>query len=109
MPDVRRGNEETAMPKSLNEVIAALPQESQDRIERRAQELIRQTSLRELRKALGITQKQLAGALKVSQAAVSRQEHRKELQVSTLCEVVAAMGGQVEILARFPGDRVVRL
>ena len=97
------------MPKSLNEVIAALPPESQEKIERRARELVRQTSLRNLRKALGITQKQLAEALKVSQAAVSKQERRKEIQVSTLHEVVEAMGGHVEIFARFPGDRVVRL
>jgi DNA-binding transcriptional regulator YiaG len=97
------------MPKTLNEVIAALPQESQDKIERRAQELVRQTSLRELRKALGLTQKQLAEALKVSQAAVSKQEYRKEVHISTLCDIVQAMGGQVEILAHFPGDKVVRL
>lgn len=97
------------MPKTLNEVIAALPQESQDKIESRAQELIRQTSLREIRKALGITQKQLAEAMSVSQAAVSKQERRKEVLVSTVCEVVGAMGGYVEILAHFPGEKVVRL
>jgi DNA-binding transcriptional regulator YiaG len=100
---------EPAMPKTLNEVIAALPQESRDKIEHRAQELVRQTSLRELRKALGLTQKQLAEALKVSQAAVSKQEYRKDVHISTLCDIVRAMGGHVEILAHFPGDRVVRL
>ena len=97
------------MPKTLDQVIAALPQAEQDAIEHRAQELITQTSLRELRKALGLTQKQLAEALKVSQAAVSKQEHRKEIQVSTLCEVVEAMGGRVEITAHFPGDKIVTL
>ena len=97
------------MPKTLQEVITALPLESQEDIENRARELIRQTSLRELRKALGITQKELAAALKVSQAAVSKQERRKEIQISTLREVVEAMGGRMEILAHFPGDQVVRL
>ena len=97
------------MPKTLDQVIAALPQDEQDTIKRRAQELITQTSLRELRKALGLTQKQLAEALEVSQAAVSKQERRKEIQVSTLCEVVEAMGGKVEITAHFPGDKVVKL
>lgn len=97
------------MPKTLDEIIAALPQDEQDKIERRAQELIRQTSLRELRKTLGMTQQQLADALQVSQAAVSKQEKRKEIHVSTLCDVVEAMGGHVEILAHFPGDMVVRL
>ena len=97
------------MPKTLDEVLATLPQEQQDKIERRAQALIRRLSLRELRKSLGISQKQLAEALKISQAAVSKQEHRQGIQVGTLCEVIEAMGGTVEITASFPGDRIVRL
>ena len=97
------------MPETLDNVIAALPQEARNNIDRRARELIRRTSLRELRKALGLTQEQLAEAMHISQAAVSKQEHRKEIQVSTLCEVVEAMGGHVEITAHFPGDTIVRL
>jgi DNA-binding transcriptional regulator YiaG len=97
------------MPKTLDEVLAALPQEQQDRVERRARDLIRRVSLRELRKSLGLSQKQLAEALKVSQAAVSKQERRQEIQVGTLCEVIQAMGGSLEITAHFPGDRTVRL
>jgi DNA-binding transcriptional regulator YiaG len=97
------------MPTTLDEAIADLPQEQQDKIALRTQELIRQTSLRELRRALGITQKQLSDALKISQAALSKQEQRQEIQVSTLCGVVKALGGKVEITAYFPGDRTVRL
>jgi DNA-binding XRE family transcriptional regulator len=97
------------MPKTLDAVLAALPQDQQDKIERRAQDLIRCVSLREVRKSLGISQKQLAEALKVSQAAVSKQERRREIQVGTLCEVVEAMGGTVEITACFPGNRTVRI
>jgi len=97
------------MPKTLDEVLASLPQEQCDRIERRAQDLIRRISLREIRKSLGISQKQLAQALHISQAAVSKQENRQEIQVGTLCEIIEAMGGTVEITARFPGDKTVRL
>ena len=97
------------MPKTLDEVLAPLPQEQHDAIERRARDLIRQVSVRELRKSLGISQKQLAEALKVSQAAVSKQERRQGIQVGTLCEVIEAMGGTIEITALFPGDRTVRL
>ena len=101
--------EEQTMPKTLDEVLAALPQEQQDGVERRARDLIRRVSLRELRKSLGLNQKQLAEALKISQAAVSKQERRQEIQVGTLCEVIQAMGGSLEITARFPGGRTVRL
>jgi len=97
------------MPKTLDEVLASLPQEQHDKIERRAQDLVRRISLREIRKSLGISQKQLADALHISQAAVSKQERRQEIQVGTLCEVIEAMGGTVEITARFPGDKAVRL
>ena len=97
------------MPKTLDEALVPLSQEQRDTIERRAQDLIRRVSLRELRKSLGISQKQLATALKVSQAAVSKQERRQGIQVGTLCEVIEAMGGTVEITALFPGDRTVRL
>lgn len=97
------------MPRTLKEMIAEMPEERQDAVARRAQELTRQISLRELRKTLGISQKQLAEALKVSQTTVSKQERRKEIQVGTLCGVIEAMGGSVEITAHFPGDKVVRL
>lgn len=60
------------MTKTLNEYVCTLPKESQERIESRTQELIRQTSLREIRKSLGLTQKQLADVLSISQSAVSK-------------------------------------
>jgi DNA-binding transcriptional regulator YiaG len=63
--------EEYIMPKTLDEALAALPQEQQDGVERRARDLIRRISLRELRKSLGLSQKQLAEALKVSQAPIT--------------------------------------
>ena len=97
------------MPKTLDEALSSLPQEQQKKIERRAQDLIRRLSLRELRKSLGISQKQLAEALNVSQAAVSKQERRQSIQVGTLCEVIEAMGGTIEITASFPGDKTIRL
>lgn len=97
------------MPKTLNEYIKTLPHESQKKIENRTNELIKQTSLREIRKTLGFTQKQLATILKISQAAISKQERRKDVHLSTLNEIVRAMGGELEIFARFPGEHVVRL
>ena len=64
--------------------------------------------LRALRKSLGITQKQLADTLKVSQPVVSAMESRSDYQVATLRRVIRALGGEMDIIARFP-DRVVTL
>jgi len=60
-------------------------------------------SLRELRKALGKTQAQLARKLRKPQASVSRIEQQSDMLISTLDDVVRALGGRVRILAELPG------
>ena len=50
-------------------------------------------SLAELRRARAYTQAQLAKALNVSQAQVSRIEHQTDLYLSTLQNYLEAMGG----------------
>jgi hypothetical protein len=46
-----------------------------------------------------------------SQAAVAQMEQRTDMKVSTLREAIAAMGGELELVARFPsGDiKITRL
>jgi len=70
--------------------------------------LIGEMPLQELRIARQQTQEQLAQELGIKQAAVSRLERRTDMYVSTLRRVIQAMGGDLEITARFP-DGVVRL
>ena len=60
-------------------------------------------SLRDLRKAMGKTQVQLARKLKKPQASVSRMEKQSDMLISTLDRVVHAMGGRVRIVAELPG------
>ncbi|HEX4172320.1 MAG TPA: helix-turn-helix transcriptional regulator [Acetobacteraceae bacterium] len=62
-------------------------------------------SLRELRKAMGRTQAQLARKLKKPQATVSRIERQSDMLISTLDRVVHALGGRVRIVAELPGRR----
>ncbi|HXL23289.1 MAG TPA: XRE family transcriptional regulator [Candidatus Dormibacteraeota bacterium] len=57
--------------------------------------------MNQLRESRKVTQHQLAGKLKVTQAAVSRLERRADMHLSTLREFVRALGGQVEIRAVF--------
>ncbi len=98
------------MPRTIDQVIAALPENERVKIEARARELIgEEMSLQDLRKAVGKTQTAIAKRLKVGQDAVSKLEARSDMYISTLRNVVKAMGGELELIARFPGRPPVRL
>jgi transcriptional regulator with XRE-family HTH domain len=62
--------------------------------------------LQELRRARSLSQEQLAKSLSVKQAAVSKLEKRKDMYISTLRNVIKAMGGDLDIIARFPDGSV---
>lgn len=65
-------------------------------------------ALGKLRQSRRISQEALAEALNIRQAAVSKMEHRSDMRVSTLEKAVTAMGGKLEIRARFR-DRIVSI
>lgn len=58
-------------------------------------------TLADLRRARGLTQVQMAKALSVSQAQVSRIETQTDLYLSTLRSYVEAMGGELQLVAVF--------
>jgi transcriptional regulator with XRE-family HTH domain len=64
--------------------------------------------LAELRQARERSQKELARALKVGQPAVAKLEKRADMYVSNLRRYIAALGGSLEITARFP-EGVVKI
>jgi hypothetical protein len=79
--------------------------ESRERAAAKAKRLMADMPLNELRAARRLTQEQLAAKLHVKQASVSKLERRADLYISTLRGYVEAMGGELEIVARFPdGD-----
>lgn len=65
--------------------------------------------LSELRHRRGLTQQQLAERLGADQSGVSRLEKRKNLQLDTLREVIEALGGEMEITARFPDGETIEV
>ena len=79
---------------------------AQARAAAKAEQLIRDMPLDELREARSLTQKQLAKALGVEQAAISKMERRTDMYVSTLQTAIKAMGGDLEIRAVFPEGTV---
>jgi len=62
--------------------------------------------LGELRRARQLTQETLAETLGMSQSEVSKVERRTDLYVSTLRRYIEAMGGELQIFARFPNGEV---
>ncbi|MFR8062095.1 MAG: XRE family transcriptional regulator [Lancefieldella rimae] len=97
------------MSRTLNDLMASLPEERRQHIEARAATLLEQEILRQLRKTLGLSQKDLAGLMHITQPAVSKLERQTDMQLSTLAGIVQAMGGTLEITARFPDREPVRL
>ena len=55
-----------------------------------------------------MTQEELANRLSVAQSNISRLEHRRDMLISTLQEVVRALGGELRLSAVFP-DGVVEI
>jgi transcriptional regulator with XRE-family HTH domain len=78
-------------------------QAEQARQELKAELAAYEHTLAGLRQARSLTQIQLAKALGVSQAQVSRIENQADLYLSTLASYVAAMGGELELRVIF-GD-----
>lgn len=68
--------------------------------------LRKELPLHQLRQALKLSQERVAEELGVTQAAVSRLEHRPDLFVSSLRRFIEAMGGELELRARFPTGTV---
>lgn len=67
-----------------------------------SEDLLMSLRLRELREARGLTQTAVADRLEIRQVSVSRLEGRSDVRLSTLRAVVEAMGGELDVRARFP-------
>jgi len=79
---------------------------SRARARAKARAMLAEMPLQELRHARGLSQETLAAALHVRQASISKLERRTDMYISTLRSHIRAMGGELEIVARFPEGEV---
>jgi transcriptional regulator with XRE-family HTH domain len=94
--------------RNINQIIQGLPSERRAKVTARANELIgEEMALQHVRKALDLTQEQMAKLLGIGQDSVSRIESRSDLLISTLQSYIEAMGGSLKVVAEFPDGRVV--
>jgi len=94
------------MAKKFSELRSRMSPESQARAEAQAQTMLAEMPLNELRLARGLSQKMLAEVLHVQQPSIAKLEKRTDMYLSTLRSHIEAMGGQLEVVARFPDGAV---
>ena len=60
-----------------------------------------------LREAAGLTQEELAQRIAITQSQLSKMERREDHRISTIRRYVAALGGELEIVAVVDGKRIL--
>jgi hypothetical protein len=94
---------------AFGQLRAGLSVDSQRKAAALTEDMEQTLSLSELRRARAMTQEQLAADLHVGQASIAKLERRTDMYLSTLRRFVEAMGGELDIVARFPDQPQVRL
>ena len=81
---------------------------TRERASRRAQALLDEMLVSELRQLAGKSQRKIAEILGIKQPSLSKLENQADMQISTLRRIIQALGGELEMVARFP-KRSVRI
>ena len=93
------------MAKSFQVLRKKMSVTAQKKSTEKTQQMLEELPLQELRQARHMSQERLAEILETKQANVSRMERRTDMYISTLRSYIEAMGGELDIVARFPeGD-----
>ena len=94
------------MAKKFSELRAAMPPAARQQANKKAKAMLLEMPLNELRQARGLSQKMLAEVLNVQQPSIAKMEKRTDMYLSTLRNHIEAMGGELEVVARFPDGAV---
>lgn len=96
------------MAKKFADLRAAMSPAARQQADSQAKAMLSEMPLNELRQARGLSQKMLAEVLHVQQPSIAKMEKRTDMYLSTLRSHIEAMGGELDIIARFP-DGVVKI
>jgi transcriptional regulator with XRE-family HTH domain len=95
------------MAKSFDELVKrTTTKRTRQRAAARTRELLGELLLSEIRERAGKSQQQVADALGIKQPSLSKLEKQSDMQISTLRRIVNALGGELEVSARFPAGTV---
>lgn len=87
--------------RKFSDLVEKMPAESRARVARQVGQTLAGMRLAELRDSLGVTAEMVEAELGVKRAAVTRLAGREDTSVGTLRDYVAALSGELEIVARF--------
>lgn len=96
------------MARKFDQLKSQLSSEAQAKANAIAKAMMDEMPLNELRQARGLSQKMLAEVLHVQQPAIAKLEKRTDMYISTLRSHIEAMGGELEVTAKFP-DGIVKI
>jgi ribosome-binding protein aMBF1 (putative translation factor) len=94
------------MAKKFSELRAKMTSSAREQAQQQTQTMLAEMPLHELRRARGLSQKMLAETLHVQQPSVAKMERRTDMYISTLRSHIEAMGGELEVVAKFPDGTV---
>ncbi len=94
------------MAKKFSELFMQMTPDARKRADEKAKAMLDEMPLNELRQARGLSQKMLAEVLHVQQPSIAKIEKRTDMYISTLRSHIEAMGGELEVVARFPDGSV---
>ncbi|MGC6329659.1 XRE family transcriptional regulator [Rhizorhabdus sp. FW153] len=98
------------MARTLDDMIAALPEARRDKVDARSAELVAEVEgLKALRQLAALSQEEMAATLNIKQPSVHKIEKQTDLYLSTLRRYVEAAGGTLELRVELPGKGVLHL
>lgn len=94
------------MSKSFNILRRKMSKTAQTAASEKTKEMLKEMPLQELRQAYQLSQERLAELLETKQANISRIERRTDMYISTLRSYIEAMGGELNVIAKFPEGEI---
>lgn len=95
------------MTKKFSNLRSLMKPESQSRSQGMTEQLLAEISLRELRRARALLQRMLSEVLNLQQPFITKFEKHADMYLSLLRTHIQALGGDLEIIARFPHGTVI--
>ena len=97
------------MASKWNNLKRKISPQAQARVDARVKATLQTMPLAEIRKAIGMTQADLAGKLDVAQGSVSKIENAADMYLTTLRKYVEALGGELHLTAKFADGRELEI